>query len=233
MSARPAAVALALATSMAAVGSVVAGVGAEAAPAVRDERIEFQGASLHLLRAGPEEAPAVLLLHGARFDAATWQRLGTLDALAAAGLRAIALDLPGYGRSQSVRTSREEFLAALLPRLDVGRPVLVSPSMSGRWSLPLVREHPELLSGFVPVAPAGAPAFARSVRDNPLPTLVLWGGADRVFPPSQAPELAKAFQNARVRVFPGASHPAYRDAPEAFHRELIDFVRGLGDGGKR
>ena len=46
------------------------------------------------LEAGRSTAPKLaILLHGMVFRATTWQWTGTLDALADAGLRAIALDL--------------------------------------------------------------------------------------------------------------------------------------------
>lgn len=200
---------------------------------VEASELEIEGGKLHVLSAGPEGAPSVLLLHGARFDSGTWQELGTLDAVAGAGLRAVAIDLPGYGRSKQVRAKRSGFLASLLPRLGIGRPVVVSPSMSGGFAFPLVSSHPELVSGFVPVAPAGTLDFARSTQSSPVPTLVFWGEADHVFPPSQAPLLARSFASARVVILPGARHPAYLDQPETFHRELIAFVTGLRGDGKR
>lgn len=37
----------------------------------------------------------VLLLHGIRFTSENWLNIGTLETLAKAGCRAVALDLPG------------------------------------------------------------------------------------------------------------------------------------------
>ena len=54
-------------------------------------------AGLAYRAAGPEDAPAVLCLHG--WPESSWMWRSTLDALAAAGLRGIAPDLPGYGDS--------------------------------------------------------------------------------------------------------------------------------------
>lgn len=40
------------------------------------------------------------------------------------------------------------------------RPVLVSPSMSGRFALPFLLARGERLAGFVPVAPVGTKDYA-------------------------------------------------------------------------
>ena len=43
----------------------------------------------------------VLLLHGKKFTSKTWLDLSTLKVLAERGHRAIAVDLPGFGKSES------------------------------------------------------------------------------------------------------------------------------------
>jgi pimeloyl-ACP methyl ester carboxylesterase len=187
-------------------------------------QVDVGGQAIHGRRAGPASGAPVLLLHGAAFDSQTWEKLGTLKALADAGLRAVAVDLPGYGQSKAAQADPQTFLGALIEALHLERPVVVSPSMSGSFSLPLVEAHPERLAGFVPVAPVGAVAFAARTRNSPLPVLVVWGEKDRLFPPAQAETLAASFRDAKLLILPGARHPAYLDQPDPFHRELIAFT---------
>jgi pimeloyl-ACP methyl ester carboxylesterase len=215
--------------AVAALGGALA-LGA-AAPVAENpvETIEFRGHRLHMLRQGPKSGRSVLLLHGAKFDSETWKNLGTLDVLAGAGFRAVALDLPGFGKSPRWIFDRTKLLAELLPSLDMGRPVLVAPSMSGSVSFPLILHHPELVAGFVAVAPAGTPGYARRLKDNPVPTLVIWGDRDRVFPMSQAKLLAGSFTKASVVILAGAQHPAYLDQPDRFHKSLLEFLASLDD----
>jgi len=196
---------------------------------VRDLRVELEGHPLHALVAGPGAGRSVLLLHGAKFDASTWRKLGTLEVLAGAGYRAIALDLPGFGRSPGWSFSPATLLAELLPVLGLERPVVVAPSMSGRVSFPLILRHPDRVAGFVGVAPAGTPGYAPRLSGSPVPALIVWGERDRVFPVAQAAKLAASFDDARVVVLPGAQHPAYLEQPVRFHEALLEFLGGLGD----
>ncbi len=197
-------------------------------PSPSHRRIEHAGGEVHLIEAGSRSGQSVLLLHGARFDASKWMELGTLDALASAGHRAVAIDLPGHGDSKKSGADAREFLAGLIPKLQIGKPVVVAPSMSGRYVYPLVESHPELVAGLVAVAPAGTVEHAPRLRELELPLLAVWGEDDDVFPPAQANRLISAVSGARKVVLSGAGHACYIDRPAAFHAALLGFIRSMG-----
>jgi len=196
---------------------------------VEEGVVEFEGHSIHVLRAGPETGRSVLLLHGAKFDAETWRALGTLTLLAKAGYRVMALDLPGFGKSEAWSFDRAHFLERLLPKLGIGQPVVLAPSMSGAVTFPVIEGRPELVSGFIAVAPAGTQRYAARVKGSPVPALVVWGDRDRVFPVAQAEFLAASFERATVVILEGARHPCYLDEPARFHDAVLKFLSGLAD----
>ena len=201
---------------------------AAAAPVSATNRaVEVAGRAVFVREAG--DGRPVLLLHGARFSSKDWDELGTLAALAAAGCRAVAIDLPGYGGSAENDLAPVPFLEGVLDALALPPPTIVAPSMSGAFALPFVAARPDRVAGFVPVAPAGVERFLDDLRGSAVRTLVIWGGDDAVFPVAGAEDLAGAFAAAEVRVFDGASHPCYLDAPDEFHAALATFVAG-GDG---
>ncbi len=202
---------------------------AAAVAEVAEGSVEFQGHPMHLLTAGPEKGRAVLLLHGGRYDSGTWKKLGTLDVLADAGYRAVAIDLPGAGKSPGWKVDQKTLLVELIGSLDIGRPVVVSPSRSGNLSFPLILDHPEKVSGYVPIAPVGVSEYASKLKESPVPALVVWGEQDRLFRPAMAKTLAASFKTAEVVILPKAKHPAYLDQPDLFHEALLKFLAGLGD----
>ena len=193
-------------------------------PVVERRFVDVAGARIRVAEAGAPNAPVALFLHGARFSSATWIELGTLEHVAAAGHRAVAVDLPGYGESGAVESEPAVFLGALIDALDLGRPVLVSPSMSGAFALPFVTSWPERVAGFVPVGVAGSESYEDRFEGLDLPTLVFWGGDDRVFPLERGRALAERIPDAELVVLEGASHPCYLDRPDEFHERLAAFL---------
>lgn len=192
---------------------------------IESKHIPIYEARIHYLEAGPTTAASVLFLHGASFSAQTWQKLGTLALLAQAGYRAVAVDLPGFGQSEPVSSGTPaEFLLDLMAALTLNRPILVSPSMSGRYSLPVVAGHPQKLSGFVPVAPVGIPAMEQQLQGVALPTLAVWGSDDQIVPVEQADRLVKLMPNAAKVILANAGHACYMRATAEFHHELRQFV---------
>jgi pimeloyl-ACP methyl ester carboxylesterase len=193
--------------------------------AITSKFTPIQQGRIHYLEAGPADAPPVLLLHGASFSAQTWRELGTLALLAEHGYRAVAVDLPGFGQSERVLSQPEDFLIDLLVRLGLRPPVLVSPSMSGGYSLPLVARHPEKLKGFVPVAPVSLPTYEKQLAGVALPTLAIWGSNDQIVPVEQAERLCRQMPNAQLVILENAGHACYMRATAEFHRRLIGFVK--------
>lgn len=188
---------------------------------------EVQGGEVHYLEAGPAGGRPVVLLHGASFQAETWRQIGTLAALTEAGCRAVAVDLPGFGESASVHVDCKSWLAELLDRLDLPRPVIVSPSMSGRFSLPLVTGSPDRVSGFVAVAPVDIPGHKAELGQITAPVLAVWGEHDRLIPHEYADLLVGRVAHGKKAVISGGSHAPYMNHPAVFNDTLLDFLKTL------
>lgn len=80
----------------------------------------------------------------------------------------------GFSKSKSrgsleAGADRAQFLTAVKEALQLSGPVLlVSPSASGAYSIPLLKRQPDWLAGYVPVAPVGteslSPNVARTIK---------------------------------------------------------------------
>jgi pimeloyl-ACP methyl ester carboxylesterase len=188
---------------------------------------EVEGGRVHYLIEGQEGGRPVVLLHGASFTAETWVEIGTMAALAGAGYLAYAVDLPGHGKSSPSLGTPRTWLRVLLDLLKIEQPVVVSPSMSGRFALPLVTEEPRRVSGFVAVAPVGIPQYQDSLDRISIPVLAVWGEHDNMIPLEQADVLVSSVKRGRKVIIPGGSHAPYMSDPAAFHAALLVFLSEL------
>ncbi len=104
--------------------------------------------------AGPDDAPAVLMLHGEP----TWSYLyrDVVDAVVEAGLRAVAVDMVGFGRSDKPAAIADHSYARhvawtteAVAALDLRDVVLLGQDWGGLIGLRLVAAEPERYAGVV------------------------------------------------------------------------------------
>lgn len=115
---------------------------------------------VRVLELGPPDGEPTLLVHGWAACAVTYRHL--LRALAAAGRRAIAVDLPGHGlsdkpRSPDAYTSRAVVsqITRLLDELALDRVDLVGHSLGGSIVLDVALADPDRVGRLVLAAPTG------------------------------------------------------------------------------
>ena len=103
---------------------------------------------VHYVDEGPSEAPPVLLMHGEPSWSFLYRTM--IPILVDAGLRAVAPDLVGFGRSDkpSRRTDytyqrHVDWMAGWLDAVDLQDATLVGQDWGGLIGLRLVAEHPE------------------------------------------------------------------------------------------
>jgi 3-oxoadipate enol-lactonase len=159
-----------------------------------------RGLTLRYEQAG--DGRPVILLHGMSNHCLAWAP--QLDALAAAGWRAVLPDLAGHGRSDPVtgRTTTEDLagdVVALLDVLEVAAAPVCGLSLGGMVAQQLLVDHPERVTGAL-VASAG--------------TNLTFPAAEQVIASWKAIWLAPDGPRKRLEAtWEGLASPAYRDSP--------------------
>mgnify|MGYP001303744006 CR=1 FL=1 len=181
-------------------------------------------AGLAFDRAGPAgatDALPVLLLHGIGGGRRIWQ--GSVEALAAAGCDAIAVDLPGYGGSAAQPAGGIAPMAravlALMDALALPRAVVLGHSMGGMVAQEIAAMAPDRVAGLA--LACTSPAFgkpdgawqARFVQERLAPLdagLGMAGLAEQLVPPMISPGAGSGAREAAAAVMAAVPEATYR-----------------------
>ncbi len=124
------------------------------------EIVVRDGIRLRVLEAGPPDGAPVVLLHG--WGASVYSYRDAIPALARAGFRTIAADLPGHGLSEKppelawyTREGMTATAGSLLDALDVRAATVVGVSMGGGIALGLAVGHHPRVARVVLINPVG------------------------------------------------------------------------------
>lgn len=146
--------------------------------------ISVRGDSLHFLESAREEAPLVILIHGAPGSAEDFLPL-LADNELKNRTHLIAIDRPGYGESNSgeaILDLKEQaaFIAPLIRRNQTPqKTIVVGHSFGGALATQLAIDFPEWVDGLVLVSPVIEP---HSEKISWYQRVALWPGIQQLLP---------------------------------------------------
>ncbi len=134
------------------------------------------------------KGPVVVLVHGLASNAGFWRY--NVPALTSAGMRVIAVDLPGYGKSAKAYGTPYGMhfyaatLDALLAQLSVSKAAIAGHSMGGQIAITMFLNGSSRVDRLVLLSPAGIEPFkdgeGRWLKDAVSPAFVINTPEDRV-----------------------------------------------------
>jgi pimeloyl-ACP methyl ester carboxylesterase len=186
---------------------------------VTDGRLRVGGLTVPVTSAGPpDRTEAVVFVHGNPGSRRDWDDLLTRVAPFA---RAIALDMPGFGRADKpddfayTVEGYARFLGCALDALGVERAHLVLHDFGGPWGLEWATHHPERLASAVLI-------------DTGVLIGYRWHRLARIW---RTPGLGEAFQATTTR--PGLHAVLRRGNPRGLPRPFVDRMYDDLDAGTK
>lgn len=190
---------------------------------VGDARIHYieQGAGI-----------SVVLLHGASFSARTWEDTGTMEAIAEKGFRAVSVDLPGRGTSETGSFSGDritDFLDEFLSILHIEKPILLGASLGGYIAMDYAMRNTGSVDGLILVAPAywimkGRNEEMKKLRS--IPSLLIVGSDDKYMNHDDAQMLRDLIGSKELAII-GRIHPCYLEEPRLFNDKVLKFLEKM------
>lgn len=200
-----------------------------------EHRLDVDGFSTRVLEL-EGAGPTIVLLHGWGDSADTWRPL--LDRLGTLELRAVAVDLPGFGEATAlgpgaVLPQLDAFAGALVDAVaaETGEPVLVAGNSLGGVAALRLAERADLpLVGVAPIAPAGLdmPRWFEIIERDPVVRTLLAAPV-----PIPRPLLARAVGEVYKRLAfsrPQVADPAVVATFAGFHANRLGARRLLANG---
>lgn len=177
-------------------------------PGIEEVTLAANGIRFHALAAGPEDGPLVVLLHGFPELARSWRH--QLPALAAAGYRAVAPDLRGYGDTElrgpyDIGTLVGD-VTGLIGALGRRRAVLVGHDWGGAVAWATALRAPEAVDRLVAVNCPPASALFEAMRRSPSQLRKSWYILFFQLPWLPERRLAKDGASAVARALVGGAH---------------------------
>ena len=171
----------------------------------------------------------IVFLHGLSYTSGIWQRIGVTDLLVEKHVPLLALDMP-YGlksKCQPKTRDPEKNVAvvneAVKSVLGSVTPVLVGASIGGNIALRYAIRFP--VKGLLLVAPARSleGGLVQSYSNFKFPITIIWGSEDTIIPSEDMRTLSDKLPNAKLIIYNGASHSAYKEQPDRFKHNLLEL----------
>jgi len=186
--------------------------------------IEIQDCRIYSLSLNEDSEKKIILLHGAKFNAHTWEDTNTLKELARAGYGVYAMDMPGFGNSPYCMMEQVDVLFNFIQAQKISSPVILGPSMGGRITLNFYFKYPHIPKALVLVGTVGVEENAHRLKELKVPTLIVWGEKDDLAPIKYAHYLEKNIEDSKLVIIKDGPHPCYLKDPETFNKELLSFL---------
>ncbi len=171
----------------------------------------------------------IVFLHGLSYTSDIWQRIGVTDLLMKKRIPFLALDMPYGLKSQCQPKTRdpEKNITyandAVKTLFGSVAPVLVGASIGGNIALRYAACFP--VKGLLLVSPARAlePDLVQKYSQFKFSTTIIWGSQDNIVANEDMRTLADKLPKAKLIVYDGANHSAYKDLPDRFKHDLLEL----------
>jgi len=171
----------------------------------------------------------IIFLHGLSYNIEIWQEIGVSDLLLSKHVPFLMLDMP-YGvksncqpKTRNIEKNLSFVSEAIKKVFGEAVPILVGASIGGHMALQYATKFP--VKGLLLVAPT------RTIADNlqeaygrfTFPVRIIRGSQDNIVSGEDLRTLEGKLPEAKLKVYNGAGHSAYKNEPEQFKKDLMEL----------
>ncbi len=177
-----------------------------------------------------ESGTPIMFLHGFSYTSDIWRKIGVLSVLIEQKIPFIALDMP-YGDKSACKPKSPDAetnlnYASEAFKSEFGSdspPVIVGASLGGYIALRYATQNPVKALMLVSPTRTDRTQLVEAYEKFNFPVRIVWGPKDTIVSQEELTKMASRLPNAKMSIYDGAGHAAYKDRPESFKKELLEL----------
>ena len=202
---------------------------------VNESDITIGGINIHYLSYERGSRRNFILLHDTTQTAESWAHIDALRKIGQWGYNVYALDMPGFGKSDSSfqynfigsPSKGSDLIHDFAEQLYLENIIIIGPSASAGTALKSLIDMKGIVKSAIIIGGLGVDPLLNELNRIESPVLILWGSNDAIVPIEHGMKYHDLIASSTFVKIDGSGHCVQMEKPDIFFNHIKKFLEQL------